>query len=114
VVAPDWSLLGLDRLRHAVETTRGSAKRTGEAVVTAIRTFAAGRRQPSDLTLVAFGRKPTTSQLASIGSTINACHELAEGRRRKGYQAGTGCAKTEGSGLQISNLLDDQKTYGRP
>jgi serine phosphatase RsbU (regulator of sigma subunit) len=54
---PAGELFGFDRLRDALKTAPADPTETGDAVIHAVRGFAAGRHQSDDITLICFGRK---------------------------------------------------------
>ncbi len=53
---PEGELFGFDRLRDAFQKAPANPTEAGEAVIREVRTFAAGRHQSDDITLICFGR----------------------------------------------------------
>jgi serine phosphatase RsbU (regulator of sigma subunit) len=53
---PDGELFGFDRLRDAFKGAPSDPTQAGEAVIREVRSFAAGRHQSDDITLICFGR----------------------------------------------------------
>ena len=54
---PAGDLFGSDRLRDALQAAPTDPTQSGDAVIRAVRGFAAGRHQSDDITLICFGRK---------------------------------------------------------
>ncbi|MBI3462318.1 MAG: SpoIIE family protein phosphatase [Planctomycetes bacterium] len=55
---PAGDLFEMGRLREAYTRAPADPVKTGEVVIRAVRTFAAGRHQSDDITLICFGRLP--------------------------------------------------------
>jgi serine phosphatase RsbU (regulator of sigma subunit) len=53
---PDGDLFGFERLRDAFKNAPSDPTQAGEAVIREVRSFAAGRHQSDDITLICFGR----------------------------------------------------------
>ena len=53
---PDGELFGYERLRDAFKNAPSDPTQAGEAVIREVRSFAAGRHQSDDITLICFGR----------------------------------------------------------
>ena len=56
----DGAFYGAERLRSVVRQASGGVEQRGSAVLADVTRFAAGRSQADDLTLVGFGRIPTS------------------------------------------------------
>jgi serine phosphatase RsbU (regulator of sigma subunit) len=55
---PAGDLFGIERLREAFRKAPANPTLAGEAVIREVRSFAAGRHQNDDITLICFGRNP--------------------------------------------------------